>query len=205
MAPKRVLDLGCGFGKYGVLLREYLDVAKGRARPDQWTTEIVAIEGFHPNRNPIHDFVYNQVHYGNAVDILPGLGQFDLVLMCDVIEHFEKDVAARLVEAILGQARFLVVSTPRQFSPQGAENGNPYQIHRCVWSARDFPEGSYVHTTGAVDCLIFTVSKDPIPPHIFSLTEPADHLYLRMRYQWGWPGAPVSLAMRSLNRLLGRR
>jgi hypothetical protein len=34
--PKSVLDVGVGFGKYGVLLREYLELWDGRDRYRDW-------------------------------------------------------------------------------------------------------------------------------------------------------------------------
>ena len=33
LQPRSVLDIGCGFGKYGVLLREYLDIWHERLEP----------------------------------------------------------------------------------------------------------------------------------------------------------------------------
>jgi hypothetical protein len=203
--PKRLLDVGCGFGKYGVLMREYLDVAQERLVPESWQTEIIGIEGHEPYRNPIHDFVYNKVHYGDATEVLPKLGRFDLIMVCDVIEHFEKEAARRFAAAALDQSRYLLISTPREPSAQGDICGNAYERHRCVFDQKDFPEGVYLQTVGAVDCLIFVASREPFPANLFVLTEPADHLYIRMRYHWGALGFPVAVALRGLNRLIGKK
>ena len=40
--PKSVLDIGVGFGKWGYLFREYLDVYHGRVFKEDW---LVNIEG----------------------------------------------------------------------------------------------------------------------------------------------------------------
>src|SRR4051794_31450104 len=90
LQPQRVLDIGCGFGKYGVLMREYLDVWNERIARDEWKVELTAVEAFNRYRNPIHDYVYDKVHYGDAMQIVPTLGDFDTILMLDVIEHLEK-------------------------------------------------------------------------------------------------------------------
>src|SRR5262245_11243465 len=88
--PKSVLDVGCGFGKFGVLLREYLDIWHRRYDRSQWQTRIVGIDAFEKYRNPIWDYAYSQVHIGEAQKLLPMLGEFDAVLISDVIEHLEK-------------------------------------------------------------------------------------------------------------------
>src|SRR5579872_3797635 len=90
LAPKSVLDIGCGFGKYGALAREYLDVWHGRIQRDQWQTRIEAIEGFAGYRNPLWD-IFDCVHLGDARELLVTLGKFDVILIADVIEHFELD------------------------------------------------------------------------------------------------------------------
>jgi hypothetical protein len=36
LQPQSILDVGMGFGKWGVLAREYLDVWGGRCRPADW-------------------------------------------------------------------------------------------------------------------------------------------------------------------------
>jgi 2-polyprenyl-3-methyl-5-hydroxy-6-metoxy-1,4-benzoquinol methylase len=87
LQPRSVLDVGCGYGKYGSLLREYLDIWHERLEPSQWNVSLSGIEAFPRYRNPIHDFVYDQVYYGEAQQILPKLGRFDVILIADVIEH----------------------------------------------------------------------------------------------------------------------
>jgi hypothetical protein len=42
--PKSILDIGCGFGSFGVLCREYTDVVQGRIRRDTYKTYIEAVE-----------------------------------------------------------------------------------------------------------------------------------------------------------------
>src|SRR5260370_965085 len=103
--PASILDVGCGFGKYGFLAREYLDVQFGRFERKQWKTRIVAIEAFEPYRNPTWDFVYDEVLIGKAEEVLPTLGDFDLILMADIIEHLPKADAEALVAQALGRCR----------------------------------------------------------------------------------------------------
>lgn len=90
LRPKKVLDVGCGFGKYGVLLREYLDVWQERLLPKEWKADLVGIEAYERYHNPVYDFVYSKVHLGEAQRVLPTLEDFDVILIADVIEHLKK-------------------------------------------------------------------------------------------------------------------
>jgi SAM-dependent methyltransferase len=200
--PLRVLDVGCGFGKYGVLVREYLDVWHERLEPSQWRAELVGIEGCERYRNPIHDYVYSEMHFGDACEIVPTLGEFDLILIADMIEHLEKQDARRLVEECLKRSPVVVISTPVEFHPQREILGNPYEVHRCCWRREDFAPGIWVHTIRLVACNVFVAGRKPLGKDVIALTDPTDYIYLRSRLKLGWLGLPLSLGLRFLCRLL---
>ncbi|HEY2805629.1 MAG TPA: methyltransferase domain-containing protein [Gemmatimonadales bacterium] len=202
LAPRRVLDIGCGFGKYGVLAREYLDVWHGRLDKRDWTTELIGIEAHAPYRNPIHDFVYDKVHYTEAQAALPSLGSFDAALMLDVIEHFEKPAARELVRDCLARSRALIISTPSAFYPQAAHFDNRHEEHHSLWTRDDFDPGVQVRTIRVVACDIFVASREALPDSVFALADPADVVYLRSRQKLGPAGFPLSLLLKGLNRLL---
>jgi hypothetical protein len=138
LRPKRILDVGVGFGKWGVLAREYLDVWYGRFRIEERTVRIEGIEIHAPYRNPIWDAVYDVVHVGDARQIIDGLGQYDVAILCDVIEHFEKDDGRALLEALLGHCKFVLITTPVDFWAQGAVGGNSHERHLSLWTYQDF-------------------------------------------------------------------
>jgi 2-polyprenyl-3-methyl-5-hydroxy-6-metoxy-1,4-benzoquinol methylase len=198
--PKSVLDVGCGFGKYGVLIREYFDVARARLTRDQWQVRLVGIEAFPGYRNVLYESVYNEVHYGEAQAVLPTLGNFDVILMADVIEHLDETEAVALVRESLAHSPLVVISTPREFHAQDGINGNPYEIHRNHFTLASFPAGAHVRAIRAVGCWIFVAGREPLPESLFELTDPADHLYLFSRVKLGWAGLPIAAVLRRLNR-----
>ncbi|HEV3257739.1 MAG TPA: class I SAM-dependent methyltransferase [Gemmataceae bacterium] len=205
LQPRSVLDIGCGFGKYGVLLREYLDVWHERLDPASWQVRLVGIDAFARYRNPLWDYLYQNIHIGEAQHIVPGLGEFDLILIADVIEHLERPVAVSLVERCLRQSPVVIVSTPREFYPQQDTNQNPYEVHRILWTAAEFPPGAHVVTVPALSCNVFVASREPLPWRATYVADLNNVLYLRSRYRLrrlGPLGWPVSATLRLLNRCL---
>lgn len=205
LEPRSVLDVGCGFGKYGVLLREYLDVWHKRLGADQWQVRLEGIDAFAPYRNPIWDYVYQKVHIGEAQELLPDLPDFDVILIADVIEHLERRQAVELVERCLEKCRALIVSTPKDFYPQQDTNHNPYETHQILWTGSDFPPGVHVKTIPGLSCNIFVASHRPIPWEVTYVADLRNVLYLRSRSKlrrlgpFAWP---VSASLRWLNRAL---
>lgn len=139
--PKKVLDLGVGFGKYGVLAREVLDIAHSRIRRSDWTTQIDGVEGFGQYNNPCWD-IYNTVMTLDFSDPLnyQFFKGYDLVLMVDSLEHIDKPQGSRLLETLLLNNKYVLVSVPtgEWFLEQGAVNGNEYERHKAHWKPRDF-------------------------------------------------------------------
>lgn len=139
LRPRSILDIGIGYGKWGVLFREYLDVWQVNKPYSEKTTEIIGIEAFAEYKNPVWE-AYTDVLIG---DINNHLGKFqnktfDLLFLGDVIEHFEKEEGLRILEKVSHDNAIIV--TPYQPLPQGNVYNNPYERHISSWTAEDFPD-----------------------------------------------------------------
>jgi len=137
LQPRSILDVGVGFGKWGFLCGEFLEVAHGRYGPSQWCVRVDGVEAQQQYRNFIHEYFYDQIHYGLIQDLLPSLGTYDLVIMGDVIEHFDKATGRALLTSLRQRSRYVLLSSPVWFFQQAHED-NPYQEHRSLWGLRDF-------------------------------------------------------------------
>lgn len=150
--PKNVLDIGIGCGKYGMLMREYLDghwTHGAFHKKDTWKTTIVGMEIWEEYITPIHEYLYDEILICDAYDWIMNhnhIGTFDLILMGDVIEHFPKEQGKELIKKInakwLSPKGHLVVSTPNfqtQINNEAvAVFGNKHEVHRCRWTLNDF-------------------------------------------------------------------
>jgi hypothetical protein len=136
--PQSVLDIGPGFGKYGLLCREYLEVFHEQESYGKFTRRIDAIEVFPDYLTPVHHFVYNDIMIGNAVHIVPTLKhRYDLTLLIDVLEHFTKEDGSQLLKDIMAHSRNLIVSVPKDIGEQGEVYHNTHETHLAEWNAAD--------------------------------------------------------------------
>lgn len=141
LAPTRVLDLGFGFGKYGLLCREYLDLwAQPPRYKPPWTTVIDGIEGCADYVGEHQRAIYAHIFLGDAVDLMADMpaDSYDLALAVDVLEHFAPDRGRQFLDEALSVSRFVLVTTPRRFQEQGEVHGNPLEVHRAHWRRSDF-------------------------------------------------------------------
>jgi hypothetical protein len=140
-SPESILDVGVGFGKYGFLSREYLELWNGKGKYCDWRIRIDGIEACKDYLTPVHRFIYNDIYIGNAIDILPNLeAKYELILLIDVLEHFEYDQGILLLNQCASIGKNIIVSTPHDIGIGNRGNifGNAFEIHRFQWNKKHF-------------------------------------------------------------------
>src|SRR5580765_6575315 len=144
LKPRSILDVGVGFGKWGHLFREYTDILQAERDPARyerknWQVKIDGIEGHAAYLTELHRYLYNEVHVGNALDLIKKLARYDLIFMGDVIEHFDKDTGLRFLRDAWDLCnKAVIATTPRYETGQGDLCDNELERHRSVWTAQDF-------------------------------------------------------------------
>lgn len=134
--PRKILDVGPGFGKWGYLARDMLDFNQNRLTRAEWQIQIDGVDAF-PYESPLLDWVYDSVlHLDIAED--PSIARgYDLVILGDVIEHFQKSVGERLLAELVAANKNVLIATPVEFFEQEIA-GNPFERHLSLWGPRDF-------------------------------------------------------------------
>lgn len=137
LMPASILDIGIGFGKYGFLAREYVDICEMRYHSEMWQTKIDGIEIFSDYVGDLQRLIYNEIYIGDALDCLKKLGDYDLILLIDVIEHLSKERSLELVKLVKLKSKTALISTPMKVMSLGAplmKYGNIHERHVCQWS-----------------------------------------------------------------------
>jgi len=142
LEPRSVLDVGCGFGLWGFLSRLYLDVFRGRRYKDEWTVRIEGVEAFPKYVMPHQKFLYDTIHAGKIEDVVDELGNFDLYVFGDVLEHLTKDTAVRVLETACRKAtKGVLINIPLgEGWLRDVSDDNEYEAHLSVWELEDFLE-----------------------------------------------------------------
>lgn len=142
LSPKRTLDVGVGsLGRWALIVREFTEVWKGRVKPGGWIGTVDGIEAFAQQVTSLHANLYDTLYIGDAFEVLKDLDHYDLIIMGDVLEHFEATKTKPMVESCLRKSKWLIVSTPLgaiEEWPQAETYGNPWEEHQAVFDLSFF-------------------------------------------------------------------
>lgn len=140
--PKRILDIGKGFGKYGFLLHEYagIDNTKkinpAKSLKEQSNLLIDAVEVDPDLMLPHLSQLYHTVYFGDVLQLYKELPSYDLVLMIDIIEHINKVEALILLKYLLQMGSRIIIATPVEFFHQHLYESE-YENHISHWTIED--------------------------------------------------------------------
>jgi hypothetical protein len=125
---KPILEIGVGNGYYGRTLKGIFPRA-----------EIFGIEIWPGYLTSRHLEWYNAVLLSNALTFKYSLfkDNVSLIIAADVIEHFEKEDAIKLMEIWKKIAPWIVITLPIQDFEQGSYQGNVYETHRYQWKTEE--------------------------------------------------------------------
>ena len=152
--PISLLDVGVGMGQYGFLARINLENinlfevngSEGKQRSkEEWNLRLDGIEACDVYLTPVHEYCYNNLIIGNALEILPTLADnsYELVLAIDILEHFTKTDGLEFLTQIKRIAnKAVLISTPKEFIPQEVE-ANPYENHRSFWEKEELIKNGF--------------------------------------------------------------
>ncbi len=150
--PKRVVDVGAGMGKYGLLIREqYLSAKaeKGELKPvdDIVIHAIEDTEYLLTDRlYAIYDLVIDRDVF-KCGDIFEE-NHYDLALLIDTIEHWGKEETLALLKRMNKQTGILISTPKKTVMYEEHFYGDP-RHHQTQWEAADivneFPNAQVVY------------------------------------------------------------
>lgn len=138
--PETILDIGVGFGRWGFLYREFLEIWGGRNYSGKWKNIIDGVEIFPDYIREYHKYFYDNIYICDALEFMKTTSlNYDLINCGDVIEHFEKKTAEELIGICLKKSRYVLINIPIGTNwTQGTINNNVYENHLSSWRVSDF-------------------------------------------------------------------
>jgi len=130
-----VIDVGCGKGIWGYLLRALRENVVYLCGVDLTQSYLQFIK----ERN-----IYNDLVLCDSIYLPFRDKSFDIVLLSEVIEHLEKKQAYAMLKQLEKTAKKLILITvPQGFVKQEAVGGVDAEKHRSAWYANEFKKLGY--------------------------------------------------------------
>jgi hypothetical protein len=128
-----------------------LDVGCGKSSPLKYTSysgKSMGVDGFSPSiRESKKNKIHTEYKFMNLKQLAKNFrhGQFDCVMALDVIEHFDKEQANKLIKDMEKIAKKkVIIFTPNGFITQKIFEGNEFQIHKSGWTVKEMRQKGYV-------------------------------------------------------------
>lgn len=139
--PLSILDVGLGNGKWGFIARDLLDVMIGeRYKRMDWKVRIDGIEVFADYIQGHQRAIYNDIYIGDAFKVIDTMGNYDVIILGDVLEHFDKKKAWEFMDKCASHCNnYIVINIPlgKEWK-QPVIYGNPHEEHISFWSYEQF-------------------------------------------------------------------
>lgn len=142
---KNILDIGCGFGKWGFLARLYIQIWDSKLTKEKYRNwrdnlRVDAIEIFEDYITDLHRLIYNNIYIGDMRKLIEEVGKYDLIIMGDVLEHVSFKDGLEFLKKAREKARWIIVAMPDYFVKGHPNMGNEAEIHCHIWADSEFPD-----------------------------------------------------------------
>lgn len=140
--PKTILDIGIGFGRWGLIARETLDVIKGKIFEESWQTRIDGVEIYEKYITDLQRILYNDIFITDVRNFVKNEKFFyDMIIAGDVIEHLPKKEALSIIAKLRTCCKVLIIGIPLGDKyKQGTVAGNTHEAHLSTWQPEDFSD-----------------------------------------------------------------
>jgi len=137
---KVVLELGCGFGAWGHLLRA---ISEGES------CYIVGCDIFKPYLQKLRNFCpYDDLVLCDARNPPFRPRSANIIMAFEIIEHLDKNEGVKFLFTLQDLCdEKIIVSTPYGYYKQGGSRNNKFEQHTSAWSRKDFENASYIVNT----------------------------------------------------------
>jgi len=157
---KSVLDIGCGFGKWGFLVRLYIQIWDSSLTKEMYQNwrnhlRVDAIEIFEDYITDLQRLIYNNIYIGNMKKLIEEVRNYDLIIMGDVLEHMPYEDGLELLRKARTKAHWIIVTMPDYFIKGHPKMGNEAEIHYHIWLDNEFPDNPKIEHVGNQKVIIY--------------------------------------------------
>lgn len=143
---KSILEVGIGWGKWGVLFREYLGKLDIMRTEDHWELRLDCVEICQQYIASFKVNLYNHIYPMDVRDFCKEIETWaegwtwDLITLIEVLEHMPIEDGHFVLKTLLPYAHWIVLSTPNRMVKQPVQFFHPNEQHVSLWTIDDFRE-----------------------------------------------------------------
>jgi SAM-dependent methyltransferase len=142
------LDVGCGYGKWGFLLRTY------RSMDYPGKLKVTGVDLFQPHIDSLRNKgIYDALRCCSAISLPFPDKSFDSAVCCEVLEHLTRPEGPQLLAELQRVCRTgFVVSTPLYECLRGGgetlDGFNPHEAHQYCYTSAEFRDLGFTQVVG---------------------------------------------------------
>lgn len=136
ISPHRILDVGAGEGKYGLMARQLVPHAEIEAiEPSAQYAQLHRAQG-----------IYNRVFECTMQEFVEPhcRARYNMIICGDVMEHLFRSQVIDYLDFFLYRCNWVVVAWPTNM-PQDDEDQSSYEIHKSNFTVRDLTNHFELH------------------------------------------------------------
>lgn len=138
--PQKILDVGTGFSRWGILFREILEIWDEEYYSGKWKRQIDGVEIFKGYSMEHHKLFYNNIFRTNIREFIKINKEiYDLINCGYIIEYLDKKEGRKLIDDLLARTKYLLINLPLgKYWEQETKNYNLNEKPLSIWESKDF-------------------------------------------------------------------
>lgn len=113
VSPLKVLDVGIGFGRWGMLIREFCTGRKNGSASEESGMLVIGIETTRSEAPKHACLLYDQIHVGGAIEVIEAINErWNLVIFDQLSHDWSANTAHEALDKALNVSDYVLVSDP---------------------------------------------------------------------------------------------
>ena len=137
----KIIDIGCGIGRLGFVIRDLTDYKWGNFSKDSFELNLIGVDIWEPYLKETQKALYSELVCAEALDFLKGLhakkGTCKLIVLSHILEHMTRDYGWESLSLARNLANYVIIILPLVDSPQEPVFGNKLEAHISEWTLNE--------------------------------------------------------------------
>lgn len=136
-----VLDIGCGIGRMGFIVRDLTDFKWGHFKKEEFVINLVGVDIWPAYLQEVQQVIYSELIHAEAFAYLTEFHTKDkrakLTTLSHILEHMTREHGMNALETARLVSDWVIVMLPLVDTPQEPVFGNEHEAHISEWTLNE--------------------------------------------------------------------